>query len=93
MAGNSGGPWGGGGNKGGNGDDDRNRGGGRRPGNDGPNIPEIDELVNKGREQLRVLMGGGNGGGRGVREPALNGNGNGLAKPPPPAGFEWGLSC
>ncbi|EAQ05924.1 MULTISPECIES: FtsH protease activity modulator HflK [Yoonia] len=65
MAGNSGGPWGGGGNKGGNGDDDRNRGGGRRPGNDGPNIPEIDELVNKGREQLRVLMGGGRGGSRG----------------------------
>ena len=63
MAGNSGGPWGGGGNKGGNGDDDRNRGGGRRPGNDGPNIPEIDELVNKGREQLRVLMGGGGRGG------------------------------
>ena len=27
-------------------------------------IPEIDELVNKGREQLRVLMGGGNGGGK-----------------------------
>lgn len=63
MAGNTGGPWGGGGNNGsGGGDDDRNRGG-RRPGDDGPNIPEIDDLVNKGREQLRVLMGGGGGGG------------------------------
>ena len=74
MAGNSGCPWGGGGNKGGNGDDDRNRGGGRRPGNDGPNIPEIDELVNKGREQLRVLMGGGRGGSRG---PGGEGGGQG----------------
>ncbi|MBE0413237.1 FtsH protease activity modulator HflK [Yoonia sp.] len=65
MAGNTGGPWGGGGNNGsGGGDDDRNRGG-RRPGNDGPNIPEIDDLVNKGREQLRVLMGGGGRGGAG----------------------------
>ncbi|PRY78316.1 membrane protease subunit HflK [Yoonia maritima] len=58
MAGNSGGPWGGGGNNGGGGDDDRNRGGGRKPSNDSAGIPEIDELVNKGREQLRVLMGG-----------------------------------
>ncbi len=64
MAGNTGGPWGGGGGGRGPGDDDergddRRPNGGRRPGNDGPNIPEIDELVNKGREQLRVLMGGG----------------------------------
>lgn len=60
MAGNTGGPWGGGGNKGSGGGDDDNRGsGGRKPNNDGPNIPEIDDLVNKGREQLRVLMGGG----------------------------------
>ena len=69
MAGN-GGPWGGGG---GSGDDDKNRGGGngggRRPGGDGPQMPEIDELMKKGQEQLRVLMGGrggqGGGGGRG----------------------------
>ena len=63
MSGNNGGPWGGGGNNGGDdkrGEDDRNRGG-RRPGQDGPQIPEIDDLVNKGREQLRVLMGGGGG--------------------------------
>ena len=63
MAGHSGGPWGGGGNNGsGGGDDDRNRGG-RKPGNEGSGIPEIDDLMNKGREQLRVLMGGGGRGG------------------------------
>lgn len=75
MAGNGGGPWGGGGNSGGsggdNGGDNRGKpGGGRKPGQDGPQIPEIDELVKKGQEQLRVLMGGrggdgGSGGGRG----------------------------
>ncbi|MEP5758313.1 MAG: FtsH protease activity modulator HflK [Litoreibacter sp.] len=73
MAGNNGGPWGGGGNRG-NGGDDRGSnnggnnggGGGRRPGGDGPQIPEIDEIVKKGQEQLRVLMGGrGNGGSNG----------------------------
>ncbi|OZB19162.1 MAG: HflK protein [Rhodobacterales bacterium 34-62-10] len=83
MAGNSGGPWGGGGsggsggNKGGD-DERRNNGGGRRPGDDGngPQIPEIDELMRKGQEQLRVLMGGrggrggaGGGGGEGPRGP------------------------
>ena len=66
MAGNnSGGPWGGGGgNRGG--DDDNNReGDNRRPtgGNQGQ-MPEIDEIVRKGQEQLRVLMGGKGGGGR-----------------------------
>ena len=66
MAGNNGGPWGGGGNNGsGGGDDDDRNSGGRKPNNDGPNIPEIDELVNKGREQLRVLMGGGGSSGGG----------------------------
>jgi membrane protease subunit HflK len=60
MSGNNGGPWGGGGNRGDGGGDDR-RGGNRRPGGEGPQIPEIDELMNKGREQLRVLMGGGRG--------------------------------
>ena len=66
MAGQSGGPWGGGGNSGGGDDDGRrgnNGGGGRRP-NDGPSqMPEIDELVKKGQDQLRVLMGGRGGGG------------------------------
>ena len=61
MAGNNGGPWGGGGNKG-SGDDDEPPRPPRKP-VEGQGIPEIDELVNKGREQLRVLMGGGNGGG------------------------------
>ncbi|WP_439140655.1 FtsH protease activity modulator HflK [Planktotalea sp.] len=73
MAGNNGGPWGGGGNNG-SGDDNRgsgNNGGGRRPEGDGPQIPEIDELMKKGQEQLRVLMGG-RGGGNGV-----NGSGGG----------------
>ena len=75
MSGN-GGPWGGGGGGGNRGDDERggeNRpGNGRKPGNDGPQIPEIDEIVKKGQEQLRVLMGGrggrgSNGGGGGGR--------------------------
>ncbi|WP_050528538.1 FtsH protease activity modulator HflK [Pseudorhodobacter aquimaris] len=65
MAG-SGGPWGGGGgNRGDDGKDEGGRpNGGRRPGNDGPQIPEIDEIMKKGQEQLRVLMGG-RGGNRG----------------------------
>lgn len=65
MAGNNGGPWGGGGSSGGG--DNRggdNGGGPRRPGEDGPPIPEIDDLVKKGQEQLRVLMGGRGGGGK-----------------------------
>lgn len=68
MAG-SGGPWGGGGGSGG---DDRNRGGGDdddrrggRQGQPGAPIPEIDQLVRKGQEQLRVLMGGRGRGGMG----------------------------
>ncbi|MEX0305257.1 MAG: FtsH protease activity modulator HflK [Leisingera sp.] len=72
MAGNSGGPWGGGGSSGGGGNrgnngGGNNGGGGRKP--DDNQIPEIDELVKKGQEQLRVLMGGrgGSGGGRGGR--------------------------
>ena len=78
MAGNNGGPWGGGGNNG-SGDDNRgsgNNGGGRRPEGDGPQIPEIDELMKKGQEQLRVLMGG-RGGGNGT-----NGSGGGDAGGP-----------
>ena len=62
MAGNNGGPWGGGSGGGRGGGDDRRPG--RRPGGDGPQIPEIDDIVKKGQEQLKVLMGGRSGGGR-----------------------------
>lgn len=69
MAGNNGGPWGGGGSSGGGNRGNNGGGGGnngRPPEGDGPQIPEIDELMKKGQEQLRVLMGGrgGSGGGR-----------------------------
>jgi membrane protease subunit HflK len=57
MAGNNGGPWGGSGGSGGD-DDEGGTGGRRRPGGDGPHIPEIDQIVKKGQERLRVLMGG-----------------------------------
>ena len=85
MAGNSGGPWGGGGNNGGGGDDDGRdkRGGGRRPGEDGPQIPEIEELMKKGQEQLRVLMGGrggGDGAKRGGGGGGAGGDGPGLTR-------------
>ncbi len=85
MAGNSGGPWGGsgssggGGNRGTGGDNGGNNGGGggRRPDDGGSQIPEIDELMKKGQEQLRVLMGGrggqGSGGGNGPRKPGGSG--------------------
>jgi membrane protease subunit HflK len=77
MAGNSGGPWGGGGSGGGNrgnngsGGGSRGPGGPRRPGGD-QQIPEIDEIVRKGQEQLRVLMGG-----RGGRNGGGGGGGGG----------------
>lgn len=77
MAGNSGGPWGGGGSSGGGGNRGNNGGGGggRRP--EDNQIPEIDELVKKGQEQLRVLMGGrGGSGGTGG-----SGGGGGGASP------------
>ena len=73
---NSGGPWGGGGgNKGGGdgrgpwGGDDDGRGGDRggdrkRPGQN-QGVPDIDDIVRKGQEQLKVLMGGKTGGGGG----------------------------
>jgi membrane protease subunit HflK len=66
MASNNGGPWGGGSGGGGSqGGGDGNRGGDRRPG-DTPQIPEIEEIMKKGQEQLRVLMGGrGRGGSNG----------------------------
>jgi membrane protease subunit HflK len=72
MAGKNGGPWGGGGGSGG-GDDDDDRRGGRRPGGEAPQIPEIDELMKKGQERLKVLMGG-----RGGRGPGGGQGGNGF---------------
>ena len=83
MAGQSGGPWGGGGNSGGssggnngngpdggpNGGQNDGQRGGRRPGSG--QMPEIEELVRKGQDQLRVLMGGRGGGG------GTNGSGGG----------------
>ena len=60
---NNGGPWGSGG--GGGGDD--KKGGGRGPWGSGgggkgpggqPPVPDIDEIVRKGQEQLKILMGG-----------------------------------
>ena len=75
---NSGGPWGGSGNRGGS-DNDNRGGGGQRPsggGNQPPQMPEIDEIVRKGQEQLRVLMGGRGGGtGRGSDGGGLPGGG------------------
>ncbi len=74
MASDNGGPWGGGGgNRGG---DDQggksnggNNGGGNRPPSP-PQVPEIEEIMKKGQEQLRVLMGGRDKG-------RVNGGGNG----------------
>ncbi|WP_372840272.1 FtsH protease activity modulator HflK [Phaeovulum sp.] len=69
----NGGPWGGGGND----DDDRDgdRKPGRRPGEGAP-IPEIEEIMKKGTEQLRVLMGG-----RGGRRNGGGGGGGQSAGP------------
>ena len=83
---NNGGPWGGGGNRGGSGgggqDGGGNRGGGRGPGGQPP-VPDIDEIVRKGQEQLKVLMGGGRGsrggsGGGAGGGPAIGRRGLGL---------------
>ena len=83
MAGNSGGPWGGGGGQGG-GDRDSKGTGGRRPEEQGGQIPEIDELVKKGQDKLRVLMGGrddGQGGsGGGGKRPGGGGGGPAFTK-------------
>ncbi|WP_102108872.1 FtsH protease activity modulator HflK [Oceaniglobus roseus] len=76
MASNNGGPWGsgprgGGGNNG----DDGDRRPPRRPG-EGPQIPEIDDLVRKGQERLKVLMGG-----RGGPRGPMNGGSGGPGGP------------
>ncbi|NPD13747.1 FtsH protease activity modulator HflK [Xinfangfangia sp. D13-10-4-6] len=85
----AGGPWGGGGgddgrggNRGGSDDDGRRNpngvNGGRRPGEGNQPVSEVDELLRKGQEQLRVLMGGrgrGNNGGGAPRGPQNGGLG------------------
>jgi len=73
MAGNSGGPWGGGSDgpkRPSNGSD-----GGKPPknNNQGQMPPEIDDMLKKGQEQLRVLMGGG--GKKGGRGSGASGDG------------------
>lgn len=85
MSGNSGGPWGGGGNRGGsNGSGPGGPGGGgNRPGGGGPDrqLPEIEEIVKKGQQQLKVIFGGrgtgggGGGTGRGGWGPGITGRG------------------
>ena len=90
MASNNGGPWGGGnrgasqgssgdsnGTGGPRGPGNTNSGGNRGQGGNQPQIPEIDEIVRRGQEQLRVLMGG-RGGGRNGRP---NGTGGGTGGP------------
>ena len=70
---NNGGPWGGGGDRKGGGRGPWGGGGGNKGGGNGgggpggqPPIPDIDEIVRKGKEQLNILIGGGRtGGGRG----------------------------
>ncbi|KAA2311476.1 FtsH protease activity modulator HflK [Pseudooceanicola sediminis] len=85
MAGNNGGPWGGSGSGGGrptppeNNDNNQNDGTRRPAGNNRPNgMPDIDDLVRKGQDQLRVLMGGK---GDGPRRPAGGAPGGGPSGP------------
>lgn len=77
MSGNNGGPWGGGSGNRGGGNRGGSGGGGREPGDNGPQIPEIEEIMKKGQEQLKVLMGG-RGGGTGGR--GTGGGGFGFSK-------------
>ena len=73
MTGHNGGPWG---------DGPDNRGGDnrRRPRDGDQTPPEIDEFLRKGQEQLRVLIGGGRGGGGKDRRGAAGGpRGGGLS--------------
>lgn len=58
---NGNGPWGGGNGP----EDDRPKGRRDEPRGPQSQIPEIDEVLRKGQEKLRVIMGGGGNGGRG----------------------------
>ncbi|MEM7268335.1 MAG: FtsH protease activity modulator HflK [Pseudomonadota bacterium] len=79
MSSNGGGPWGGGG------DDDKRGGGDRSPwgggnggggggGGGGNRPPDIEDILNQGRERLKVIVGGGGGGGK---RPGIGGDGIG----------------
>ena len=75
MSSNGGGPWGGG-------DDDGRKGGDRSPwggggggGGGGNRPPDIEDILNQGRERLKVIVGGGGGGGRGGK-----GGGEGIGR-------------
>lgn len=76
MAGGNG-PWGGG-----NGPEDEKGRGERRKEEErrgqGPQIPELDEVLRKGQERLRVIMGGGGNGHRGTGNGGPGGDGNWL---------------
>ena len=69
---NGDGPWGKSGGK----NEGRETNGQNSPSGGGQQIPEIDEIVRKGQEQLRVLMGG-----RGSRKGGSNGKpGGGISR-------------
>ncbi|MEM6676418.1 MAG: FtsH protease activity modulator HflK [Pseudomonadota bacterium] len=92
SSGGGGGPWGGGPRNGGGGGG-RNPwgsgpqgGGGRGPGgggNGGGQGPDLDDLLRKGREQLRVVLGGKSGGGFGGRGSGSGGIPPGIEKAVP----------
>ena len=64
MANKKSGPWGGGGSGSRGGGGDRDGDGERRPSaGDGPQIPEVDDIVRKGQDWLRGVVTGGRGGG------------------------------
>lgn len=73
MASNNGGPWGGGNRGGGDGGD--RRPGGQRPAPGGRQGPDLDDLMRKGQDQLRVLMGG-----KGARSSGPSGGGPDLGR-------------
>jgi membrane protease subunit HflK len=75
----SGGPWGQGGGNRGSGNNGGGNGGGRPPSGGGNGQgPDLDELVRKGQEQLRVLMGGKGGGNNKNGKPSGGGGGAGI---------------
>jgi membrane protease subunit HflK len=78
MVSNNGGPWGSDSNSG----DEKDSGGTESPVNSGGQIPEIDELMKKGQEQLRLLMGGRGGkkNGSGSGSGSGSGGGGGLSR-------------